>query len=512
MKILKQFIIIVLLFLLHLTAFSQQQISFNRIYNPDSIYTVTPNAHTVLTNNNNYIIQAYSYKTSIGPENLMFLELDSIGNIIKEVSLNPDSTTAYVSGFGSFIHTHDSGYCYVGNMHTSVNKYHYFVKLNNNLDTLWTSKIQQPDTLDECDYQLRETYDKSFVMVGSKSAGVSLTDVLLLKVDSLGNQMWKKTIATGNLSVGYQIKETPDKGLLICGYKTPPYSNIYTGGPFILKTDSAGNLIWSSFPNSQQYNGLGAIAITPEGNYLFAYGYGISLEYSNSTDYYYSRINVITYDANGGVIWNRFYDNVRLNQNIYKVEMLPNGDYFILGNYYVADTNTYQSEDVALLMKIDSKGDSLWTKSYGYAVGPFGDSNELFDGVATNDGGFISCGLEIAYPIVPQQMMWVVKTDSNGYAPGMNSLGVNEVNKGNKGEVRIFPNPATNHTTIAYPQLKEEGDIQIYNILGQIVYKEKLVKGSSQTKLSIQHLKAGLYKVIAREKGIIKGEVSLVKE
>ncbi|MEI6823069.1 MAG: hypothetical protein WCL51_14145 [Bacteroidota bacterium] len=49
-------------------------------------------------------------------------------------------------------------------------------------------------------------------------------------------------------------------------------------------------------------------------------------------------------------------------------------------------------------------------------------------------------------------------------------------------------------------------------MLGQIVYEEKIAKGSSQTKLSIQHLKAGLYKVIVREKGIIKGEVSLVKE
>ena len=76
----------------------------------------------------------------------------------------------------------------------------------------------------------------------------------------------------------------------------------------------------------------------------------------------------------------------------------------------------------------------------------------------------------------------------------------------------MFPNSATNQQTISYLQLKEEGDIHIYNMLGQIVYEEKIAKGTSQTKISIQHFKAGLYKVIIREKGIIKGEVSLIKE
>ena len=512
MKIFKQFIIIVLLFQLPLIAFSQQQISFNRIYNPDSIYTVTPVGHTVLTANNNYIIQAYSafYSNSLSLTAILFIELDSIGNIIKKVSIKSD-TIICVSGFGSFIHTHDSGYCFVGNLHTTINKYHYFIKLNNNLDTLWTSKIQQTDSLDEGNYQLCETFDKGFIMVGEKDISSTITNVLIIKIDSLGNQLWKKTIVTGDISVGYQILETPDKGLLICGYKAPPYSNVYTGGPFILKTDSAGNLKWSSFPNSQKYNGGGAIAITPDSNYIFAYGYGISLEYSNTTDYYYSRINVIKYDANGGIISSRFYDKVRLNQGIYKVDMLTNGDYFILGNYFVADTNSNHSADVALLMKINNKDDSLWTQCYGYAVGTSADINYLFDGVATNDGGFISCGLVGSYPTVPQQMMWVVKSDSNGYAPGMNTIGINEI-KQEKGLVKVYPNPATNQTTIAYSQLKEEGDIHIYNMLGQIVYEEKIAKGSSQTKLSIQHLKAGLYKVIVREKGVMIGEVSLVKE
>ncbi len=468
MKILKQFIVIVLFYLLPIFTFSQQ-ISFNRIYNPDSTYTITPNAHTVLTSNSHYILQAYSRKINTSLYTLMFLVLDTTGNITKEVAFKPDSS-GYVSGFGSFIHTHDSGYCYVGNLNYSSNFYHYIVKLNSNLDTLWTSKILQPITLQENNYQLCETYDKGFVIVGEKDISSTVSNVLIIKIDSLGNQLWKKTIALGGLSSGYQIRETPDKGLLICGYKAPPYINVYTGGPFILKTDSAGNLKWYNSPNAQNYNGGGAIAITPQGDYLLAYGYGISLEYSYTTDYYYSRINVIKYDANGGIIGNRFYDKVRLNQSIYKVEMLPNSAYFILGNYFVNDTNSSHSAEVALLMKIDDKGDSLWTQSYGYAVGTSADINYLFDGVSSNDGGFISCGLVGSYPTVPQQMMWVVKADSNGYATGMNCLGINEPNMlMSRVEINVYPNPAKDNLTIETNSNTEQ-ILEIVNLIGQTIY------------------------------------------
>ena len=65
------------------------------------------------------------YSNSLSLTAILFIELDSIGNIIKKVSIKSD-TIICVSGFGSFIYTHDSGYCFVGNLHTTINKYHYF--------------------------------------------------------------------------------------------------------------------------------------------------------------------------------------------------------------------------------------------------------------------------------------------------------------------------------------------------------------------------------------------------
>ena len=89
--------------------------------------------------------------------------------------------------------------------------------------------------------------------------------------------------------------------------------------------------------------------------------------------------------------------------------------------------------------------------------------------------------------------------------PGIDSYSLNY-------SIRLFPNPASEQTTLTYSQLNAEGQLQVYNILGEKVYEQNLIKGTSQLKLIVQNYKAGLYKIILKENGIIKGQVSLVKE
>ena len=78
--------------------------------------------------------------------------------------------------------------------------------------------------------------------------------------------------------------------------------------------------------------------------------------------------------------------------------------------------------------------------------------------------------------------------------------------------IKVFPNPATNQANICYQQLKEEGELLVYNMFGQMIFKEKLIKESSAMKFNIENYKAGLYKVIIKENSIIKGQASLIKQ
>lgn len=93
----------------------------------------------------------------------------------------------------------------------------------------------------------------------------------------------------------------------------------------------------------------------------------------------------------------------------------------------------------------------------------------------------------------------------------LNSL-TNSINENKKGksELKIFPNPATTLTTLTYTQLLQPTQLNIYNMLGQLVYEEKLQKGSSQSILDTRIYKRGFYKVVLREEGEIKGQASLL--
>jgi hypothetical protein len=125
----------------------------------------------------------------------------------------------------------------------------------------------------------------------------------------------------------------------------------------------------------------------------------------------------------------------------------------------------------------------------------------LVDNVLNADGGITACGWVSSDTQVPYQQIWILKTDSNGYAPGPQNVGIIDLPylQVEYGGLRVFPNPATIQTNITYPQQNKESQLQIYNMLGQLIYEEKLPKGSSQTTLDTRTYKKGLYKVVVGE-------------
>ncbi len=77
-------------------------------------------------------------------------------------------------------------------------------------------------------------------------------------------------------------------------------------------------------------------------------------------------------------------------------------------------------------------------------------------------------------------------------------IGISEKDELKK-EFIIYPNPATTQTTITFTQLTKESRLQIYNMLGQMVYEEKLPKSSNQTIINTSGFNSGLYKVVLGE-------------
>ncbi|MCG8573538.1 MAG: T9SS type A sorting domain-containing protein [Flavobacteriales bacterium] len=60
-------------------------------------------------------------------------------------------------------------------------------------------------------------------------------------------------------------------------------------------------------------------------------------------------------------------------------------------------------------------------------------------------------------------------------------------------ELVLYPNPATNQVTIQFGIDQEWDQIEIYNALGAIVYRENVLQGERQALIDISYLEQGLY-------------------
>jgi hypothetical protein len=485
-----------LLFLLLVNLFGYSQTTtFNNTYTP---FTNGVNSPFVLTSiatfGNSYLAAGVGFDTiNNNHQSLFFYKIDSAGNISKIRSFTRNGWNFY-ENYYSLIKLKNGSYCYIGEMDTAIqNLIHLMIRFDPNMDTLWTKIIPNDTVYWEALRNMQETSDKGFIFTGIKENSPCNLWVMLVKTDSMGNMQWKKTIPMPNYSGGAQIIETPDKGFLINGYSS---SDAYKdGSPFLIKTDSAGNVIWIKNIGSNEYDGDGSMAITHEGNYLYAYGYSTYTYPFN--EFWKARLNVIKFAPNGNIIWSRFYDSIRMVLNVGKIQILPNNDFIVMGLNSERDSFSFFS---SFMFKFNANGDSLWRKIY-YQKDGYVDQNTLIDNVLNADGGITACGWVSSDTQVPYQQIWIVKTDSNGYAPGPQNVSIIDLPylQVVYGGMRVYPNPATTHATITYPTAEKAIILQLYNMLGQMVYEEKLSKGSSQTCIDTRAYKKGLYKVVVGE-------------
>ena len=441
----KKFIFPLIFFISSINGFSQTS-TFNKTY---TLYGNDPAtgfmASSIISKGNGYIVSGNGYDTiNNNYPSLYFYKVDSIGTVSKISSFIRNGWNYYYN-VSALIELKLGGYCYVGDMGTANhNPEHSIIRFDANMDTLWTKTIPNDTVYWEALRQMKETSDHGFIFIGSREISSTNLGVLLVKTDSLGNMLWKKTIPLPNISGGARILETSDKGFLINGYT---FSDVYKdGSPFLIKTDSAGNVIWIKSIGSNEYDGGGSMAITNDGNYLYAYGYSTYTYPFNEN--WKARLNVIKFAPDGSVIWSKYYDTLKIDLNVGKIQVLPNNDFIVMGLHSERDSaNIF----LTFLFKFTANGDSIWKKIY-YMKDGFADENSLVDNVLNADGSITACGWVSSDSQVPYQQIWLLKTDSNGYAPGPQNVGIIDLPYlyVGYGVLKVYPNPATTEVTLSY--------------------------------------------------------------
>ncbi|MCK5125106.1 MAG: T9SS type A sorting domain-containing protein [candidate division Zixibacteria bacterium] len=280
----------------------------------------------------------------------------------------------------------------------------YVIKTDSVGTVLWDETFG--DTATEYGNDIQKTSDNGFIISGStNSTGAGKRDLYLLKIDSVGNELWSKTYGGTSHEDGHSVQELYDKGFIVCGTT----ESFGTGTDiYLLRTDSLGDTLWTKTYGGSNGESGAEVRVTSDSGFIMigntgSYGTG------------YSSIYVVRTDSIGDTVWTATYGNDRADMGA-AIE-LTNDNGFILGGTTVLDGENYYD---AYAVKIDSLGVLEWDSTYG---GSYED--RIYSIKTTPDGGYIFGGITDNGGARKMDIM-MLKTDAAGATEWSNSIGGDE--------------------------------------------------------------------------------------
>jgi len=221
------------------------------------------------------------------------LQLNSNGSINwTKIYGGPSDDSAY-----DFLQTTDEGFLIIGSSNSSLTggTDHDFllIKTNQTGDVDWYKTYGGIE--DDFGISLINTSDDEYVITGitysfnNKSAD---SNIIILKINSNGELIWKKIIGGKGHDIPKSIIQTKDDGLAICGY-----TNSYGAGDsdvWLLKVDENGSMLWNHTYGGKQDDGANSLIQTSDGCFAIA-GYSQILLFY---DFY-----LLKTDIQGNIEW-----------------------------------------------------------------------------------------------------------------------------------------------------------------------------------------------------------------
>ncbi|PSR53953.1 hypothetical protein AHMF7605_10700 [Adhaeribacter arboris] len=317
---------------------------------------------------------------------------------------------------------------------------YWIVKTDKNGQKLWDKRYGGK----EYDYLNRviQTHDGGYLLAGSSFSGIGgdkseesrgnwqytflRRDHWVVKVDSLGNKQWDKTLGGTRedelkkviqLSTGeYVLGGSSASG--ISGDK----SQASQGGRdyWLVKISSTGTKIWDKRYGGIEDETLASFTLTKEGGFLLA-GTSFSGKSGDKNeagrgknDYWVVRI-----DKDGNKLWDKTFGGT--SEDEAASVLRSNGDYFIISGTSSSPASGDKSQGSQLdsqgfetpdfwAIKIDGRGNKVWDKTLGTK-----ENDNLVASTFNQDGGYVFAGSSYTFKKSQGSWdYWIVKVDANG--------------------------------------------------------------------------------------------------
>tara|TARA_Y100000768_G_C23916037_1_gene652410 strand:- start:82 stop:1221 length:1140 start_codon:yes stop_codon:yes gene_type:complete len=250
-----------------------------------------------------------------------------------------------------------------------------------------------------------KTADGGYIIIGDivtiNNEDGEFYDIMLLKVDSDGNEQWIKTFGEYNYQEkSYSIQQSSDGGYIILGTNN--------NSDWIIKTDANGNIIWSKINE-------GRVIQTIDEGFLWIFDSSListSADGDTSWSKYFEDIhwvqqtndegyiirtnsgNLIKTNKNGNIEWENNITRIR------DIIQTHEGGYMIIRTW----------PDNSHLIKLDNQGNMEWEKVY---CDEFGDKSTFKKVIQINENEYFIVATN-------KKDILLIKTDSEGNTSRLN--------------------------------------------------------------------------------------------
>jgi hypothetical protein len=478
--------------------FGQSTTSFNKLIFP---WISTNHLKSIVPFGNDFLVLSswrdtpYYYNQSPA-----LIHLDPQGNILNQRLYLDTNHYYYFYPSNSLVAASDSTFVMAGcrwNQTSGVNP--FIMRVNSNLDTLYTKEFSHPDTLAAsvpgarirnkftC---IRQTWDKGFILTGIYNPDCNTNNIeksYLLKLDSLFNVIW----ITKSPSESYAFDIQPDND---SGYF---YMEITNTNIQVKKANRYGIVEWFEIVNSNTNPSAPVALIIYNNTTLFvASGYWQDLSIGRR-GFTLSKVDIPSRTK----IWDKNYLMFNsfsgyTNHQTMGLNIANDGNLIVSSN--VLMPNPLDSSVIgfkSFIAKIKPNGDSLWARHFGY--GDFQYINQVNDIILTDDGGFLTVGIfkEWQTPGNSYEQGWIVRLDSLGCdTPGCHLISIEERVLSIQ-ELEVFPNPFSEQMYVVLPEGYSGGKLVMYDVQGKKAMETEVPANWGQQNFALEttHINPGLY-------------------
>jgi len=286
---------------------------------------------------------------------------------------------------------------------------------------------QAPDTLwtktfgginNDYGNSVQQTNDGGYIIGGStESFGNGQSDIWLIKTDDNGDTLWSNTFGGSDHEVGGLVQQSQDGGYIIASTIKDSAISSSDGDIWLIKTDDNGDTLWSNTFGGVNGDYCNSVQQTNDGGYIIG---GTTRSFGNGQ----SDIWLIKMDSNGDSTWSKTFGGSN-EENCGSVKQTQDGGYIIGGT-----TRSFgNGHDDMWLIKTDFQGDTLWTRTIG--------SSEPERGkyvTQSSDGGYVIIGNVPHFEWAMQNLIGLYKFNQFGEIVWDRTLG-----SSSSGAIKVEP-------------------------------------------------------------------------